>query len=302
MPTHRDRRNQHTIQMVANELQGIVKVLQGEQWEEIPIAQDTNAIAQQQQSLQQQFQQQQFRNQENHDQHQHQPDPPQQIMTFKTFQNVNPPAFYDTTDPVVAKTWIREMERSFKLVRLGEEQKTIYATYFLKGEAIYWWDLVKALEEVQPVTWTRMSMFEIGTYAGVVQKAALIESNGAQSRKEIDNKKRKKGWNAQKKGEVIKRQDNKGNHQQIRVKRMMTNSQGSNKGHLANECKVQKPGVICYKYGKVGHIAKECRSTRLIKSMMNIASTSTAAPPEMLALPPPPIVTPQASARTSNLK
>ncbi|XP_074377723.1 uncharacterized protein LOC141719249 [Apium graveolens] len=142
------------------------------------------------------------------------------------------------------------MERSFELVRLGEEQKTIYAAYFLKGEAIYWWDLVKALEEVQPVTWTRfkelclekyyprfmqkqmemkflelkqgsmkvleyekkftellkfmtkytntdeekaqrfqqwleywirdrVSMFEIGTYAGVVQKAALIESNEA---------------------------------------------------------------------------------------------------------------------------
>ncbi|XP_074337396.1 uncharacterized protein LOC141674584 [Apium graveolens] len=142
------------------------------------------------------------------------------------------------------------MERSFELVRVGEEQKTVYATYFSKGEAIYWWDSVKALEEVQPVTWTRfkelflekhypryvqkqmemkflelkqgnmtvleyeknftelsrfvtkyvdtdeekarrfqqgleywirdrVSMFEIGTYAGVVQKAALIESNGA---------------------------------------------------------------------------------------------------------------------------
>ncbi|XP_074342717.1 uncharacterized protein LOC141680368 [Apium graveolens] len=154
------------------------------------------------------------------------------------------------------------MERSFKLVRLGEDQKTIYPMYFLKGEVIYWWDSVKALEEVQPVTWNRLkelflekyypkymqkqmemkflelkqesmtvleyekkftelsrfvtkyvetdeekaqrfqqgleywirdrvSMFEIDTYVRVVQKAALIESNGAQSRKERDNKKRK---------------------------------------------------------------------------------------------------------------
>ncbi|XP_074336799.1 uncharacterized protein LOC141673972 [Apium graveolens] len=154
------------------------------------------------------------------------------------------------------------MERSFKLVRLGEEQKTVYVAYFLKEEAIYWWDSVKALEEVQPVTWTRfkelflekyyprymqkqmemkflelkqesmtileyekkftelsrfvtkyvntdeekaqrfqqgleywirdrVSMFEIGTYAGVVQKAALVESNGAQSRMKRDIKKRK---------------------------------------------------------------------------------------------------------------
>ncbi|XP_074355305.1 uncharacterized protein LOC141694003 [Apium graveolens] len=154
------------------------------------------------------------------------------------------------------------MERYFKLVRLGDGQKTIYSPYLLKGEAIYLWDSVKALEEVQPVTWTRfkelflekyysrymqkqmdmkflelkqgsmtvleyekkfielsrfvtkyvdvdeekarrfqqgleywirdrMSMFEIGTYDGVVQKAALIESNGAQSRKERYNKKMK---------------------------------------------------------------------------------------------------------------
>ena len=154
------------------------------------------------------------------------------------------------------------MERDFELVQLGEDQKTPYATYFLKGEVIYWWDSVRALEEVQPVTWNRfkelflekyypkfmqnqmerkflelkqgnmtvleyekkftelsrfvtkyvsteeekaqrfqqgleywirdrVSMFEIETYAGVVQKAALIESNGAQSRKELDNRKRK---------------------------------------------------------------------------------------------------------------
>ena len=68
---------------------------------------------------------------------------------------MNPSAFHDTTDPVVANTWIREMERSLELVRLEEEQKTVYVTYFLKGEVIYWWDSVKAMEAVQLVTWAR---------------------------------------------------------------------------------------------------------------------------------------------------
>ncbi|XP_074351621.1 uncharacterized protein LOC141690745 [Apium graveolens] len=40
MPVHRDCSSLYTIQMVADELQGIMKVLQGEKWEKIPIAQD----------------------------------------------------------------------------------------------------------------------------------------------------------------------------------------------------------------------------------------------------------------------
>ncbi|KAL8148086.1 hypothetical protein AgCh_005431 [Apium graveolens] len=152
----------------------------------------------------------------------------------------------------------------------------------------------------------------------LVQKAALIEINGAQSRKERDNKKRKvfhqnersesgyqqdrnvkrigfqKGWNAQKLCEK--------KHLGICNKLNMTCYQCNQKGHLANECKVRKPGLTCYKCGKVGHIAKECRSTRLIKNMINIENISIVVPPEMLVLPPPPTMTPQASERTFNLK
>ncbi|KAL8125729.1 hypothetical protein AgCh_013117 [Apium graveolens] len=82
----------------------------------------------------------------------------------------------------------------------------------------------------------RVAMFELETYAGIVQKAALIENNGMQSRTERDNKKRKvpfygekseagssqdrnvkrigfqKGGNFQKKGNLGKRQESKGNN------------------------------------------------------------------------------------------
>lgn len=269
------------------------------------LQQQTNAIAQQQLTLQHRIE-----NQDNREPHQppEPPVPPRQIVTFKAFQNMNPPAFHDTTDPVIANTWIKEMERTFELVQLGDDQKTPYATYFLKGEVIYWWESVKAMEVTQQVSWERfkklfldkyypkymqnqmelkflelkqgnmtvleyekkftelsrfvtkytsteeekakkfqqglepwirdrVAMFELETYAGVVQKAALIENYGTQSRKERDNKKRKvpfygekseagssqdrnvkriefhKGGNFQKKGNLGKRQESKGNIQ-----------------------------------------------------------------------------------------
>lgn len=40
IPAHRDRSSQHTIQLVTDELQGIVKVLQKQEWIEIPKARD----------------------------------------------------------------------------------------------------------------------------------------------------------------------------------------------------------------------------------------------------------------------
>ena len=40
IPVHRDRSSQHTIQLVTDELQGIVKVLQKQEWIEIPKARD----------------------------------------------------------------------------------------------------------------------------------------------------------------------------------------------------------------------------------------------------------------------
>ncbi|KAL8089040.1 hypothetical protein AgCh_038704 [Apium graveolens] len=177
-----------------------------------------------------------------------------------------------------------------------------------------------------------------------------IESNGIQSRKEKDNKKRNvpfyggkseagssqersvkrigfhKGGNFQKKGNLNKRQDSKGDNQssqgQVGKNRFqrpeckhygkrhpgvcnklnMTCYRCNKKGHLDNECKISKPGVTCYKCGKTGHIARECKSTRPVKALMSVASTSASMPVEVWALPPSSTATPQVTARTFDLK
>ena len=97
------------------------------------LRQQTANLAQQQQLLQQQQQQQ--------------PQPPViPVVTFQAFQAVKPPEFKGSADPIEARSWLKEMEKAFTLVNVGEDLKTNFASYFLRNEATYWWESVKALE------------------------------------------------------------------------------------------------------------------------------------------------------------
>ena len=53
-------------------------------------------------------------------------------MTFKTFQSVHLPEFKGVANPVEASGWLKEIEKAFELAGVGEEQKTRFASYFLK--------------------------------------------------------------------------------------------------------------------------------------------------------------------------
>ncbi|XP_063942643.1 uncharacterized protein LOC135150309 [Daucus carota subsp. sativus] len=80
-------------------------------------------------------------------QQQHQENP---RVIFKTFQAVNPPEFKGSADPVAAQTWLKEMEKCFELVPASEEQKTKFASHYLKNEATYWWESELFLEKYFP--------------------------------------------------------------------------------------------------------------------------------------------------------
>ena len=42
-------------------------------------------------------------------------------------------------------------------MKIGEDQKTDFASYLLKGKANYWWESTRALEGEGPVSWTRFT-------------------------------------------------------------------------------------------------------------------------------------------------
>lgn len=74
-------------------------------------------------------------------------------VTFKAFKNMHPPEFKGTTDPVEAQSWVKEIEKVFRVIKVAEDQKTAFAAYMLKGEASFWWESVEAREN--NVSWAR---------------------------------------------------------------------------------------------------------------------------------------------------
>ena len=74
-----------------------------------------------------------------------------------------------------AQAWLKEMEKAFDLVGVEENQKCKFASYYLKSEANYWWESVKALEEVEAVTWERFT----GVVSREVFSKVYAESDGA---------------------------------------------------------------------------------------------------------------------------
>ncbi|XP_074356039.1 uncharacterized protein LOC141695711 [Apium graveolens] len=56
------------------------------------------------------------------------------------------------------------MEKAFTLAVLSEEKKVDYASYFLKGEANYWWESARALEEDEVITWGRFKKIFLEKY------------------------------------------------------------------------------------------------------------------------------------------
>ncbi|KAL8097578.1 hypothetical protein AgCh_030635 [Apium graveolens] len=85
-------------------------------------------------------------------------------VIFKQFQAVKPPEFKGSADPMEANAWLKEMEKGFELVRVGAEQKTKFASYFLKGEVNYWWESTRAFEGGEFITWERFTELFLEKY------------------------------------------------------------------------------------------------------------------------------------------
>ncbi|XP_074323888.1 uncharacterized protein LOC141660803 [Apium graveolens] len=77
---------------------------------------------------------------------------------------MKPPEFKGEVDPVATRIWLKEMEKAFTLTQVSDNLKSDYTSYFLKGEANYWWESTRALKGEVPVSWTRFTELFLDKY------------------------------------------------------------------------------------------------------------------------------------------
>ncbi|XP_057954063.1 uncharacterized protein LOC131148367 [Malania oleifera] len=73
--------------------------------------------------------------------------PVNQGCSINQFTSLKPSTFAGGTDPIMVDTWVQEMEKILIVLTCTKEEKVLFTTFKLTGEAKQWWLAVKLLEE-----------------------------------------------------------------------------------------------------------------------------------------------------------
>ncbi|XP_057953807.1 uncharacterized protein LOC131148088 [Malania oleifera] len=83
------------------------------------------------------------------------PSMPQGLMRFT---RMHPPMFVKGPDPIIAEDWVEKTERILEVLHCTDEQRVLYFTFQLSGEAGRWWTAVNLLEnqraDVLKMSWS----------------------------------------------------------------------------------------------------------------------------------------------------
>ncbi|GKV11199.1 hypothetical protein SLEP1_g22471 [Rubroshorea leprosula] len=81
----------------------------------------------------------------------------EQLTLVKQFQNMNPPSSKGVLDPNVAESWVKKLEKMFKLLKCTDGQKVELAVFTLEGEADDWWTAAQDgfSKKGEEVTWDK---------------------------------------------------------------------------------------------------------------------------------------------------
>ena len=77
---------------------------------------------------------------------------------LKNFQNTNPPMFTKSEEPLDADDWLHTIENNLEVAGVEANEKVLFASHYLSGEARAWWNSVRNMNGGQLMTWEEFKL------------------------------------------------------------------------------------------------------------------------------------------------
>src|SRR3954467_3733123 len=77
---------------------------------------------------------------------------------LKNFQNTNPPIFTKSEEPLDADDWLQTMDNNLEVAGVEANEKVLFATHYIAGDARAWWNSVCAMTGGQMMTWDEFKL------------------------------------------------------------------------------------------------------------------------------------------------
>ena len=76
------------------------------------------------------------------------------VVSIQDFILLIPPVFRCSSEPLDADDWLRSLERKLETAHVAPGDRVLFATHFLEGAALQWWENFVAMQPVgHVVTW-----------------------------------------------------------------------------------------------------------------------------------------------------
>ncbi|XP_074356323.1 uncharacterized protein LOC141696029 [Apium graveolens] len=166
------------------------------------------------------------------------------------------------------------MEKSFKLAEVTDEKRTKYASYYLKDEASYWWESTKTLQaEGEAISWKKFIELFMENYLPIYMQDQL-EMRFVDLKQEnmiVVEYEVKFLELARFVPEYVNTEAKKAKRFQQGLKHgFVVKWFFSRLGHMLL-CYSGKPEMTCFKCGKVGHMARNCKEPVQKANILRIA-------------------------------
>lgn len=94
---------------------------------------------------------------------------------LREFLKMEPYSFHGEPDPKKVDKWLKKVKKIFDVLNTPFELGVSLAAYLFKGDADYWWDMIKRSYDVERMSWVTFEELFLDKYLGEALKDANIE-------------------------------------------------------------------------------------------------------------------------------